>query len=113
METFLDIAYSRPQGSLIPRHLPHTSSNNIIKTFRHAIAIDERRSKFNVNIWAKQVEQHDEHTFRRAARRKNTWYEMGHASSVTYGRGQTDAFEVWFAGTHAGTCLSNYPQRLG
>ncbi|KAG8923503.1 hypothetical protein FRC00_006176 [Tulasnella sp. 408] len=33
------------------RHLPFTSSNTIIRTFRHALSLDERRAKFQPNPW--------------------------------------------------------------
>ncbi|KAG8967975.1 hypothetical protein FRC05_001685 [Tulasnella sp. 425] len=33
------------------RHLPFTASNHIIRIFRHALALDERRSKFKPNQW--------------------------------------------------------------
>ncbi|KAG9016007.1 hypothetical protein FRB90_003866 [Tulasnella sp. 427] len=33
------------------RHLPFTASNTIIKTFRHALALDEHRAKFKPNPW--------------------------------------------------------------
>lgn len=36
---------------LIPRRLPFTTSNTIVRTFRHAVALDERRAKFKVNLW--------------------------------------------------------------
>ncbi|PVG02728.1 hypothetical protein CPB86DRAFT_750541 [Serendipita vermifera] len=86
-------------GSIIPRHLPFTSSNSIIKTFRHAIALDERRSKFNVNVWAKQVVEEDK--VKPTKRRQKTWYEIERENSDHYGRNETDVLEVWFAGTHA------------
>ncbi|KAG8967983.1 hypothetical protein FRC05_001693 [Tulasnella sp. 425] len=35
------------------RHLPFTSSNTIIHTFRHALSLDERRAKFQPNPWHK------------------------------------------------------------
>ncbi|KAF8758689.1 hypothetical protein RHS01_02885 [Rhizoctonia solani] len=38
-------------GLLWPRHLPFTSSNSIVKTFRHAVSLDERRAKFKQNVW--------------------------------------------------------------
>ncbi|CAE6520488.1 unnamed protein product [Rhizoctonia solani] len=38
-------------GLLWPRHLPFTSSNAIVKTFRHAVSLDERRAKFKQNVW--------------------------------------------------------------
>ena len=36
---------------LIPRRLPFTTSNTIIRTFRHAVSLDERRAKFKANLW--------------------------------------------------------------
>lgn len=38
---------------MIPRRLPFTTSNTVVRTFRHAIALDERRSKFKANLWNK------------------------------------------------------------
>lgn len=31
--------------------MPFTTNNTIVRTFRHAIALDERRAKFKVNHW--------------------------------------------------------------
>lgn len=36
---------------IIPRHLPFTTSNTLVRTFRHAVALDERRAKFKANLW--------------------------------------------------------------
>ncbi|KAJ7174136.1 hypothetical protein C8R43DRAFT_943752 [Mycena crocata] len=36
---------------LIPKRLPFTTSNTIVRTFRHAISLDERRAKFKANLW--------------------------------------------------------------
>ena len=36
---------------LIPRRLPFTTSNKVVKTFRHAVSLDERRAKFKANLW--------------------------------------------------------------
>ncbi|KIO29802.1 hypothetical protein M407DRAFT_69958 [Tulasnella calospora MUT 4182] len=36
---------------LFGRHLPFTASNEIIRVFRHALALDERRGKFKPNQW--------------------------------------------------------------
>ncbi|QRV86492.1 choline transport protein [Ceratobasidium sp. AG-Ba] len=38
-------------GLLWPRHLPFTNSNTIVKTFRHAVSLDEHRAKFKQNVW--------------------------------------------------------------
>ena len=42
---------------LIPRRLPFTTSNTIVRTFRHAIALDERRAKFKANLWNRPNEK--------------------------------------------------------
>ncbi|OBZ79069.1 hypothetical protein A0H81_01440, partial [Grifola frondosa] len=36
---------------LIPRRLPFTSSNTAIRTFRHALSLDEHRAKFKANLY--------------------------------------------------------------
>ncbi|KAJ7022588.1 hypothetical protein C8F04DRAFT_1137769 [Mycena alexandri] len=36
---------------LIPKRLPFTTSNTIVRTFRHAVSLDEHRSKFKANLW--------------------------------------------------------------
>ncbi|CAE6456663.1 unnamed protein product [Rhizoctonia solani] len=38
-------------GLVWPRHLPFTSSNSIVKIFRHAVSLDEHRAKFKQNVW--------------------------------------------------------------
>ena len=36
---------------LFPKRLPFTTSNTIVRTFRHAVSLDERRAKFKANLW--------------------------------------------------------------
>jgi hypothetical protein len=36
---------------LIPRTLPFATSNTIVRTFRHALSLDERRARFKANLW--------------------------------------------------------------
>ncbi|KAF7335088.1 hypothetical protein MVEN_02259400 [Mycena venus] len=36
---------------LIPKSLPFAESNTIVRTFRHAVSLDERRAKFQPNLW--------------------------------------------------------------
>jgi Uncharacterized alpha/beta hydrolase domain (DUF2235) len=36
---------------LVPRSLPFTTSNTIVRTFRHALSLDERRAKYKANLW--------------------------------------------------------------
>ncbi len=40
---------------LIPRRLPFTTSNTVVRTFRHAVALDERRAKLKANLWNKPL----------------------------------------------------------
>src|SRR6266576_1199035 len=41
---------------LIPKRLPFTTSNTIVRTFRHAVSLDERRAKFKPNLWNRPTE---------------------------------------------------------
>ncbi|KAG8958743.1 hypothetical protein FRC00_002339 [Tulasnella sp. 408] len=43
-------------GVLWPRHLPFSSANTTIKTFRHALSLDERRARFQPNLWHREAE---------------------------------------------------------
>ncbi|EJU04654.1 hypothetical protein DACRYDRAFT_47476 [Dacryopinax primogenitus] len=78
-------------GLLVPQTLPFTSGNTHIKKFRHAVSIDERRVRFQDNLWSgsiaeeEQVNEHDGHVS-----------VQGRHSTV-----ETDILEVWFAGTHS------------
>lgn len=38
-------------GVITSKNLPFTANNSIIKTFRQALALDERRVKFRPNLW--------------------------------------------------------------
>ena len=41
----------------IPKRLPFTTSNTIVRTFRHAVSLDERRAKFKMNLWNRPTEE--------------------------------------------------------
>jgi uncharacterized protein (DUF2235 family) len=42
---------------VIPKRLPFTTSNTIIRTFRHAVSLDERRVRFKENLWNRPTEK--------------------------------------------------------
>jgi uncharacterized protein (DUF2235 family) len=68
---------------------PFVASNKIVKTFRHAVALDEHRVKFNAHLWQKEADKKKddptlEHSIERARMQ------------------ETDVLEVWFAGVHCG-----------
>ncbi|KAH0586678.1 hypothetical protein H2248_007895 [Termitomyces sp. 'cryptogamus'] len=91
---------------LIPRRLPFTTSNTIVRTFRHAISLDERRAKFKANLWNRpndkeakmgikgqtpDVSEHQQHDHSPI---KKTFQYADHPERAT------DVEEVWFAGCH-------------
>jgi uncharacterized protein (DUF2235 family) len=85
-------------GYLIPRTLPFTS-NDTIKTFRHAVAIDEHRKRFGVELWETQKEV----GVAEGSSRKNDVH--------------APVMEVWFAGCHCGklffSTTSSYSHFVG
>ncbi|KAG8918945.1 hypothetical protein FRC01_001563 [Tulasnella sp. 417] len=48
---FLGVWDTVSSVGLLSRHLPFTASNTIVRTFRHALALDEHRAKFSPNPW--------------------------------------------------------------
>ncbi|KDR80887.1 hypothetical protein GALMADRAFT_277028 [Galerina marginata CBS 339.88] len=67
--------------------LGYTRTNDIVRTFRHAIALDEHRVKFKQNNWSGPPEDKVPNP----------------ADKATVGkppRGTTDVEEVWFSGCH-------------
>ncbi|EPQ60078.1 hypothetical protein GLOTRDRAFT_112845 [Gloeophyllum trabeum ATCC 11539] len=116
---FLGVWDTVASVGLIPRHLPFTTNNTSIKTFRQAVSLDEHRAKFKVNHWHRHSPEQEKlgtqpgdmpRSSRRAAHPdqhdngdgKHT--DKGkHTQKKTKGRGwtKTDVLEVWFAGCHA------------
>ncbi|KAJ7078619.1 hypothetical protein B0H15DRAFT_860330 [Mycena belliarum] len=64
-------------GVLMGRSLPFTGTNDSIKTFRHAVSLDERRVRFQPYLWEPK--------------------EDAPAKDPS----QTDVLEVWFSGCHS------------
>ncbi|CAE7192828.1 unnamed protein product [Rhizoctonia solani] len=44
---------------IIPRELPFAKTNHLIRVFRHAVALDERRAKFKANMWGRATEDEE------------------------------------------------------
>ncbi|KAF9492303.1 hypothetical protein BDN71DRAFT_1591710 [Pleurotus eryngii] len=93
---------------LIPRRLPFTTSNTIVRTFQHAIALDERRAKFKPNLWNRPNTK--EQTLITSDRNRKAHKKHGHSTTPRlkalerkytkdHSR-QTDVEEVWFSGCH-------------
>ncbi|KAJ6523506.1 hypothetical protein DFH09DRAFT_1047209 [Mycena vulgaris] len=95
---------------IIPRQLPFTTSNTIVRTFRHAVSLDERRTRFQPNMWNSQNDKDHtpcvtDHPNSPPAKRPR----LPHAFSQQlmerlYARDPTqptDVDEVWFSGCHS------------
>ncbi|KAJ7912904.1 hypothetical protein B0H13DRAFT_1613010 [Mycena leptocephala] len=93
---------------LIPKRLPFTTSNSCVKTFRHALSLDERRAKFKPNLWNRPNEKekilsisdqkHHPHA-KRHPTKKMSQKMMEHQYDRDPNQA-TDIEEVWFVGCH-------------
>ncbi|KAL0575406.1 hypothetical protein V5O48_006577 [Marasmius crinis-equi] len=54
---FLGVWDTVDSVGMIPKRLPFTTSNTILRTFRHAVSLDERRAKFKANLWNRPNEE--------------------------------------------------------
>ena len=45
---------------IIPETHPYTSINYSVKCFRHALALDERRTRFRPDVWGEQTEDSEQ-----------------------------------------------------
>ncbi|KAG8728112.1 hypothetical protein FRC11_011784, partial [Ceratobasidium sp. 423] len=54
---FMGLFDSVNSVSLIPRELPFAKSNYVVRNFRHAVALDERRAKFKANLWGRTSDE--------------------------------------------------------
>lgn len=96
--------------------LPFNASETFVRTFRHALAIDERRAKFQPNPWkyqkpcecAREDQDDDGNTVTElpslhanCGQQKNStcWCKD---DKRYHGGVKTDVLEVWFPGFHAG-----------
>ncbi|KAF5372302.1 hypothetical protein D9615_009237 [Tricholomella constricta] len=94
---------------LIPRRLPFTTSNTIVRTFRHAVSLDERRAKFKANLWNRPNEKEsklgvkgqkpDKPDKKKKPAHKNSLKKLEKKYSDVSDH-PTDIEEVWFAGCH-------------
>lgn len=100
------------------RNLPFNASETFIRTFRHALAIDERRAKFQPNPWKRKrckcvpKDQNPDgvyHTLKKTTGNPHAGYGTKKDPScwcnddkLYHGGQRTDVLEVWFPGFHSG-----------
>ncbi|KAJ7234117.1 hypothetical protein C8J57DRAFT_1090063 [Mycena rebaudengoi] len=77
------------------RKLAHTATNDIVRTFRHAVALDERRAMFKSNLWSQPKKAAVAAV---AANSANAQPSGDNGPSVDIN--DADVQEVWFAGCH-------------
>jgi hypothetical protein len=73
---------------IYPKGRPYTAYNPIVRTFRHAVSLDERRAKFRKYLW-----------------RRNDVGKPAGAPAASSSAAQTSVAEVWFSGCHCGQFL--------
>ncbi|KAG8905233.1 hypothetical protein FRB99_000400 [Tulasnella sp. 403] len=102
-------------GVIWPRHLPFSSANSIIKTFRHALALDEHRVRFQPNFWHKEAPDASAKRDPEQASTRTQPADRGLEAFVYHP--ETDVEEVWFAGCHSdvggGSVINTTPHALG
>ncbi|KAH9480835.1 hypothetical protein JR316_0007437 [Psilocybe cubensis] len=112
---FLGVWDTVSSVGLIPRRLPFTTSNTVVKTFRHAVSLDERRAKFKANHWnkpnkteatlsitdkkAKKEHEGGAHKKKKDGNGKNSLKSLENQYAKDK-NAETDIDEVWFAGCH-------------
>jgi uncharacterized protein (DUF2235 family) len=100
---------------IVPRRLPFATSNTIVRTFRHAVSLDERRAKFKANLWNRPQKHEallsitDQKIAEAAKLKAKASADKAHHQETLwmlehrYGKERltpTDVEEVWFAGGH-------------
>ncbi|KAJ7729083.1 hypothetical protein DFH07DRAFT_895750 [Mycena maculata] len=91
----------------VPRTLPFTRSNNNVRYFRHAIALDEHRARFQPNFWNRPtpddlqlgVQPGEMPKSGRKPFKKKSLNDLEN-QYMDGGQYQTHVEEVWFAGCH-------------
>jgi uncharacterized protein (DUF2235 family) len=84
---------------IVPQTHPYTSINYSVKCFRHALALDERRTRFRPNVWGEQTVDREQELD------VDIPIDWEVNRSIPDGweykapiRDQADVKEVWFAG---------------
>ena len=109
---------------MVPKRLPFTSSNHAIRHFRHALSLDERRTKFQPNLWHRPAPNQfqaardpelgsgyvGQTTPRLAKKELNERWPYEETVHGTAGEPmkETTVEEVWFSGCHSdvgGGCI--------
>ena len=99
---------------LIPQTHPYTSINYSVKCFRHALALDERRTRFRPNVWCELTEDREQELDIDLPAPDEIDKTLAIRDEWQYSppeRDHADVKEVWFAGdltrAHTSTLTHN------
>ena len=94
---------------LIPQTHPYTSINYSVKCFRHALALDERRTRFRPNVWGEQTVGREQELdvdfpieWEINQSKRDGWQYTAPE------RNHADVKEVWFTGNLTNKCICCY-----
>lgn len=100
-------------GDVLPRTLPFSRSNTSIRVFRHALALHEPRVRLHPKFYevrsgardrSGDIPESNGHCPTGCVNRVGRWPHQFDTQEAG-GADITDVQEVWFAGSHWGTCL--------
>jgi uncharacterized protein (DUF2235 family) len=96
---------------IVPRTLPFTASDTCIRHFRHAISLDERRTKFKANHYHLRLPEEQKGLKpgeMPLSNHHNKHHDHSPKDEVSKHDDGPDVLEVWFAGCHCGNspCLN-------
>ncbi|KAF9460646.1 hypothetical protein BDZ94DRAFT_1375663, partial [Collybia nuda] len=81
--------------------LPFSNANTTIKTFRHALSLDERRVRFQSNAWVCYENKDSNEETGRPRPTGITEQELDWSTEFSGNKPVTDVEEVWFSGCHS------------
>ncbi|KAJ7202267.1 hypothetical protein GGX14DRAFT_654041 [Mycena pura] len=91
---------------LLSKRLPFSISNTMVRTFRHAVSLDERRAKFKANLWNRPNDEEralgitQKPAEEERARPMKSLQDLMEQRYARARSQPTDVEEVWFAGCH-------------
>ncbi|KAK4698570.1 hypothetical protein P7C70_g7703, partial [Phenoliferia sp. Uapishka_3] len=85
-------------GAVIPRSLPFANGAEAIKFFRHAVSLDERRSRFPVQLWPGDGSCEEVSCKKASPKLKHDEFHPKREEEKTTG---TNVKEVFFSGSHS------------
>ncbi|KAF8326159.1 hypothetical protein F5887DRAFT_1139000 [Amanita rubescens] len=95
---------------LIPQTHPYTSINYSVKCFRHALALDERRTRFRPNVWGEQtVDREQEIDVDLPIEWEVDRSKLDGWQYTAPERNHADVKEVWFTGSHSDVGGGSHP----